>query len=1276
MLPDASHPAPSGGLTARIIRVCIANRFLVLLLAALLIAAGVWSARHVTVDAIPDLSDVQVVIRTDYAGQAPQIVQDQVTYPLTTAMLAVPKAKVVRGYSMFGTSFVYLIFEDGTDLYWARSRVLEQLSTLGGRLPAGVTPQLGPDATAVGWVFQYVLTTGPYSPAHPGGLWRPADADPFADGTPWFADPADAPPGTPLTHHRHFPAPATTWVDPQTQHRYPDPGAAPKRVRQRLTETVTTRGFTACPLTGEPLAPPQTDLSDLRGKQDWYLRPELTAVQGVSEVAAIGGFTKQYQVTVDPNRLKAYGLPLARVRAAVARANADVGGRLLERSENEFMVRGLGYLGRLSDADLDAARHAAGNGGNELENARSRQVLEDLRRIALGTSPQGVPVYLRDVAQVSVGADIRRAVAEWNGRGEVAGGVVVMRFGENARDTIARVRTRLQELEAGLPPGVAVEVAYDRSDLIERAVHTVADTLKEEILVVGGVILLFLLHARSAFVAALVLPTGVLLTLTAMYALGLNANIMSLGGIAISIGVMVDSSIVMVENAHKHFEREKQRRRRGETPRPQAAVIADAAAAVGPTLFFSLLIITVSFLPIFVLGEQSGRLFKPLAWTKTLAMAGAAVLAVTLIPVVMVYLIREGGPRKRVAFGVASALGLLIYVLPLGTADAYRLPVAVGAAAATLLLLPRQRIHDEDTHPLSRVLRAAYNPFFALAMRFKAITLLLALALFATTAIPYSRLGTEFMPPLEEGDLLYMPVTDPGISLPKAAEILQQTDALIAQFPEVDNVFGKIGRADTATDPAPISMLETTITLQRDKSRWRHRPVERFYFGWPSWLAWLPSQAFPSTRAITTDELVYGYELPGITGPDDTAFRVPGLNDALQLPGMANAWTSPIRTRIDMLSTGIRTPVGIKIMGDDLGELARLSEQVASLLRTDARTSAHLASAFADKSVGGNYFDLQINRDAVARHNLSVGDVRDVVMTGLGGMNVTQTVEGLERYPVNVRYPRELRDSADELGQVLVATPAGAQIPLSQLTTQRIHKGPPMIKSENARLTSWVYVDIKQIDVGSFVENARAVVADRLKLPPGYTLVWSGQYEYIQSARKKLQIAIPLTGVAILLLLYAATRSWLRVGIVLLAVPFSLIGAAWTVYRLDYNLSLAVWVGLIALAGLDTETGLVMLLYLDQSYEEAKRKGKLKTAQDLWHAVHDGAVQRIRPKTMTVMTTMIGLLPLLWAAGAGADTMRRLAAPMIGGLATSFVAELLLYPVIFYLAKSCRADRR
>jgi copper/silver efflux system protein len=1246
----------------KLIDLCIRNRAMVLLLTGFVVFGGVFAIRNIKVDAIPDLSDVQVVIRTEYPGQAPQIVEDQVTYPLTTTMLAVPYAKVVRGYSMFGSSFVYVIFEDGTDLYWARSRVLEQLSFVSGKLPAGVSPQLGPDATGVGWVYEYALITGPYSEDHPNGAYH----DPVTER--WYADAADLADDVRarLVHHRIFAAPKTVYYDKVENRRYDDLEQADARVRSRLQPIELVRGFTKCPLTGKPLKAPDVDLAKLRSLQDWYLRYELTALEGVSEIAAIGGFVKQYQVVVDPVKLLALDIPLSKVKQAVQRSNIDVGGRLVEISETEFMVRGIGYLGSVSDAEIAAARAA----GRSLDELRSARALDELAKVALGVNAAGSPIFLRDVAEMRLGPDIRRGVAEWNGEGETVGGVVIMRFGENARSTIDRVRHRLQELERGLPPGVAIETAYDRSDLIDRAVHTLTGTLIEEILVVSLICILFLLHARSAFVAVFVLPTGVLASLLVMYMLGLNANIMSLGGIAIAIGVMVDSSIIMVENAHKHFEFDKLRVANGGSPMLRAQLIGEAAREVGPSLFFSLLIITVSFLPVFALGEQSGRLFKPLAYTKTFSMAAAALLAVTIIPVLMVYFISErvvpkAVPRWQRWSIYAAVIGVpavLLATVPMPSFGTSRIWLVLGWILLSSCIVLPQRILSEERNPISRLLERIYDPLFALVMQFRWAVLVGAVATVALTLWPLSKLGSEFMPPLEEGDLLYMPTTDPGISVNKARELLQQTDALIMRFPEVQSVMGKIGRADTATDPAPPSMLETTITLRRDKSLWRKKPVARFFSGWPGWLKDPLEGVWPTTAAITVNDLVYGYEWPDGT-------HVPGLNEAVQIPGLTNAWTMPIKTRIDMLSTGIKTPIGIKVMGPDLTMLADIAGQIAQTVKTAERTGPYTTSAFAEKSVGGNYLDIRIDRDEIARYGLLVADVQDVIMSAMGGMNVTWTVEGLERYPVNVRYPHELRDNLPALRQTLVPVPSGAQVPLGQLAKIELHKGPPMVKSENARLTSWVYVDIAGIDVGNYVHNAQAAVASQVKLPQGYSIVWSGQFEYMQEADRRLSVVIPIAAASIILLLYMATRSWLRVGIVLLAVPFSLVGAIWLLWFLDYNMSLAVWVGIIALAGLDAETGLVMLLYLDNSFERFRKQGRMRNADDLWFAVHDGAVKRIRPKTMTVMTTFIGLVPLLWASGAGADTMRRLAAPMIGGLATSFLMELLIYPVIFFLAK-------
>jgi len=1253
---------------AKLIRWCAFNRALVILLTSFLVLSGVWATYHSTVDAIPDLSDVQVVIRTEYPGQAPQIVEDQVTYPLTTAMLAVPYAKVVRGYSMFGSSFVYIIFEDGTDLYWARSRVLEQLSSVTNRLPKDANPTLGPDATGVGWVYEYALVTGKYCASHPDGAWH----DPKTDK--WYASRNDAPEAArpQLVHHRVFEDPRVVYTDPQDNKSYDSPDSAPIEVRPRLKRVELGHSYDKCPLDGTPLVQSKQTLADLRSQQDWYLRYALTAVDGVSEVAPIGGFVKQYQVVVDPVKLLGLNIPLFKIKQAIQQSNIDVGGRLMEMSETEYMLRGVGYLGSLTDAEIAKAREL----GHSVEEARNEKVLAGLRTVSLGANSDGKPIYLDDVAEIRTGPDIRRGVADWNGGGETVGGVVIMRYGENARDTIANVRAKLSDLERGLPPGVAIKTAYDRSDLIERAVGTLTHTLLEEMTVVSLVILLFLLHARSALVAVVVLPIGVLGSLVLMNLLGINANIMSLGGIALAIGVMVDSAIIMVENAHKHLDHEKERIARGEPPRPRVEIIAEAAAETGPTLFFSLLIITVSFFPIFVLGEQSGRLFKPLAYTKTFAVGFGAILAVTIIPVLMVYLVSERTipervpARQRLLMTLGGILGpaLLLALIPLPHLSDYRWPLVIGWVVLSAILLLPQRIHSEEKHPLSRWLQRAYSPAFSFTMAHPWLTIGTMLVLLGSTVYPYSQLGSEFMPPLEEGDLLYMPTTDPGISVDKVRELLQQTDNLIKQFPEVETVLGKAGRAETATDPAPPSMLETTIVLQRDKHKWRQVPVPRFYDPLPNAIKAPFRWVWPDTRPITVDELTYGYDLPG-------DIHVKGLNEVMQIPGLTNSWTMPIKTRIDMLSTGIKTPVGIKVLGPDLTTLSELSEHISQVVRTADGTGRYTVSAFPEKSVGGNYIDVRINRGEIARYGLNVANVQDVIMSATGGMNISETVEALQRYPINVRYPHELRDNLTSLRQTLVPTPSGAHVPLAQLATIAIHKGPPMIKSENAVLTSWVYVDIAGIDVGTYVKNAQRAIESQVKLPAGYSIVWSGQYEYMEAARKRLQVAVPLAAISIILLLYFGTRSWLRVGIVVLAIPFSLIGALWLLFLLGYNLSLAVWVGVIALAGLDAETGLVMLLYLDHSFERFRKEGRMRDTKDLWHAVHDGAVQRIRPKMMTVMVVFVGLVPLLWGTGAGADTMRRLAAPMIGGLATSFIMELLVYPVIFYQAKRVALHR-
>jgi Cu(I)/Ag(I) efflux system membrane protein CusA/SilA len=1026
---------------ARVIEWSIKNKFLVLLATVFLIAGGIYALLQTPLDAIPDLSDVQVIIYTEYPGQGPQIVEDQVTYPLTTQMLAVPHSKVVRGYSFFGFSFVYIIFEDGTDLYWARSRVLEYLNYVSGRLPRGVTPTIGPDATGVGWAFMYALKSN------------------------------------------------------------------------------------------------RLDLSQLRSIQDWYLKYGLTSVPGVSEVASVGGFVRQYQISVDPDKLRSYNIPISRIRTAVQRSNNDVGGRTLEISEKEFMVRGIGYI----------------------------KSLQDIRKIALGVDKSGTPILMRDVATVQYGPEIRRGIAEWNGNGETVGGIVVARYGANAYQVIHDVKAKLAELKKGLPEGVQIEVAYDRSSLIRRAVDTLRDKLLEESLVVALVCIIFLLHFRSALVAIITLPVAVLVSFIVMRYQGINANIMSLGGIAIAIGAMVDAAIIMIENAHKHLEHDGGKK-------PHWRIIADASTEVGPALFYSLLVITVSFVPVFTLEAQEGRLFKPLAFTKTYSMGAAALLSITLVPVLMGYFIRG-------------------------------------------------RILPERKNPINRLLTWIYGPVLEFVLRFKWPILLLAVLTVAVTVIPFQRLGSEFMPPLYEGDLLYMPTTLPGISITTARQLLQQTDKIIKSFPEVQSVFGKIGRAETATDPAPLSMIETTILLKPESE-------------WP--------------KGMTVDKLT------------------DALNAAVQVPGVTNAWTMPIKTRIDMLSTGIKTPVGIKVSGPDLRVLQDLGEKIESVVRNIPGTQ----SVYAERVMGGNYLDFDIDREAIARYGLTVGDVQDVIQTAIGGMDITTTVEGLERYPVNLRYSRELRDNVGALRNVLVPTPGGQHIPLGQLAELHFVIGPPSIKSENSRPNAWVYVDLRGIDVGTYVENAQKVVAEKVKVPAGYNITWSGQYEYMQHAKKRLMFVIPLTIVIIFVIIYLNTQSLIKTAIVFLAVPFSLVGAIWLIYLLGYNMSVAVWVGIIALAGLDAETGVVMLLYLDVAHEEFKQKGMLNNRNDLADSIYHGAVKRVRPKVMTISVIIAGLLPILWSHGTGADVMKRIATPMVGGVVTSGIMELAIYPIIYYLWKS------
>ena len=1034
---------------AGLIEGSLRNKLLVLIFTALAVLAGVWAVKTTPLDAIPDLSDVQVIVFTEFPGQAPQVVEDQVTYPLTTAMLAVPYAKTVRGYSFFGLSFVYILFEDGTDMYWARSRVLEYLNFVSGQLPRGITPSLGPDATGVGWIFEYALVD------RSGGQ----------------------------------------------------------------------------------------DLAQLRSIQDWYLRYQLQTVPGISEVASVGGYVKQYQVEVDPNALAAYGIPLAKVKMAIQRSNNDVGGRLLEMAETEYMVRGRGYI----------------------------RGIKDLEVIPIGVGDGGTPIYLRDVAHVQLGPELRRGAVDLDGEGEVAAGVVIMRYGGDALATIEAVRAKLEQLKGGLPTGVEIVPVYDRGALIERAVDNLKGKLLEEFIVVSLICMLFLLHARSALVAILTLPIGVLLAFLVMRWQGLSANIMSLGGIAIAIGAMVDGAIVMIENAHKHLEHGERDKGSVLTGDERWAAIGAAAKEVGPALFFSLLIITVSFLPVFTLQAQEGRLFSPLAFTKTYSMAAAAILAVTLTPVLMGYFIRG-------------------------------------------------RILPEAKNPVNRALHFIHRPVLAVAMRWRKLTIGLAVLLLAVSLWPLQHIGSEFMPPIDEGDILYMPSAFPGISITKAKQLLQQTDKMLKTFPEVERVFGKAGRARTATDPAPLAMFETTVKLK-------------------------PRDAWPNPDK-TTRELM-----------DE-------MDQAIHIPGVTNVWTMPIKTRIDMLSTGIKTPIGIKVSGPDLSELARIGRDIEVAMKQLPET----LSAFADRAVGGYYLDFDIRREDAARYGLTVGDVQDVIQSAIGGMNVTETVEGLERYPVNVRYPRELRDNLDALKRVLVPTPTGTQIPLQAVADLELRRGPPSIKSEDARPNAWIYVDLKTSDIGGFVAKAKQVIAAQVTLPPGYSIVWSGQFEYMQRAIERLKLVVPLTLAIIFLLLYFNFRNVSAPLVVMLSIPFALVGGIWLQFAFGFNMSVAVAVGYIALAGVSAEIGVLVLTFIDQ--EVARSESALNRRMnfdELLEAAQKGAAERVRPIVMTAAAITIGLLPIFWGHGTGSDTMQRIAVPMVGGMVSATLLSLVVLPVIYAL---------
>ncbi len=1027
----------------RIIEFSARNRFIVFLLVFGLAAAGIWAMKHTPVDAIPDLSDTQVIIYTKWPGRSPDLVEDQITYPIVTALLSAPNVTVVRGFSDFGFSYVYVLFKDGTDIYWARSRVLEYMNQLAGRLPDNVTPQLGPDATSVGWVFQYAL------------------------------------------------------IDETGQH----------------------------------------NLADLRSFQDWYLRYWLLSVDGVAEVAGVGGFVRQYQVNLDPTKVLAYQLSLPHIIETIRQSNADVGGRVVEFSGIEYMIRGRGYI----------------------------KAVGDIEKIAVGVNPNGTPILLRDVATVRLGPDMRRGLVELDGKGEVVGGVVIMRFGENALTVIERIKAKLKALEPSMPKGVTVVTTYDRSDLIRESIATAQENLVEELIVVSVLIIGFLLHLRSALLPILTLPLAVLLAFLPMYFMGIGMNIMSIGGIIVAIGDMVDAAIVMVDNAHKRLEEWERGGRIGD----RTQVLIDSAKEVGPAIFASLLVIAIAFMPVFTLEEQEGRLFKPLAWTKNLAIAMSAVLAITLIPALLAFLVRG-------------------------------------------------RIFSEQRHPVSRLLQQLYAPVLRLALRHRIAVIIMAIGLTVTVFPAFQRMGTEFMPPLYEGTILYMPTTLPGISVTEASRLLQQMDRELKKFPEVEQVFGKAGRADTSTDPAPFSMIETVIEL-KPKEQWR----------------------------------------PGVTYES----LIDEMDQALQFPGVTNAWTMPIKARTDMLTTGVRTPVGIKIFGPDLSQIEKIGKHLEMVLQEVPGTK----SVYAERVSGGYFLDFDIHRDEIARYGLTVMDVGRIIESAIGGENIDMTIEGRERYPINVRYLRELRDDPEKLRRVLVTTPTGAQVPIAQLATLRFLQGPPMIRDEDGMLAGYVFVDMRGRDVGSYVDELKRVVEEKVELPTGYTIAWSGQYEFMQRVRERLMIFVPLTIAIIFVLFYFTFRSVAKTLMVMLGVPLSLVGGLWYMVWLGYNMSIAVWVGIIALAGVAAETSAVMLAYLDEACRRRREAGTLRTLEELIETVHQGAVERIRPMAMAGLANILGLVPVMWATGTGADVMKRLAAPMVGGVMSAMILTLFVIPSIYVI---------
>jgi Cu(I)/Ag(I) efflux system membrane protein CusA/SilA len=1112
----------------KIIEYSATHRFIILLLVSFAVAAGIYSMYNVQLDAIPDLSDPQVIIYTEWPGRSPNLVEDQITYPLISSMLAAPGVNMVRGISDYGFSYVYVIFNEGTDIYWGRSRVLEYMSKLTGKLPPDVNPILGPDATGVGWAFEYAL------------------------------------------------------VDRSGKN----------------------------------------NLAQLRSFNDWYMRYWIESVPGVAEVATIGGFVKQYQVVLDPNKMRAYRVSAQDVMDVIRNSNNEVGGRVLEIAGKEYVIRGRGYIKNKSDIEnlpVGPSSMSSASVADDVMGATAQNTMAS--GVPIKPAKIGVPIRVADVASVELGPEMRRGVTELNGEGEVTGGIVVVRYGQNVSDVLEHVKAKIKEVQPSFPAGVELVTTYDRSELIHRSIDTLRHTLIEELVIVSLVILIFLWHFPSAIIPILTIPIAVIIAFIPMHAMGITSNIMSLGGIAIAIGAMVDAAIVVVEQTHKKLEHWEQEGRKGDSKR----VIIDAVKEVGGPSFFSLLVIAISFLPIFTLQAQEGRLFKPLAFTKNFSMAIAAVLAITLDPAMRLLFMRT----KQFDFR----------------------PRSLARLANALLV---GKIHDEEHHPISRPLMRIYHPVLRAALNHKWLILISAALIVLLTIPVYMKLGSEFMPPLNEGTLLYMPITLPGISVSEASKYLQIQDKMLMQFPEVQSVFGKIGKAESATDPAPLSMVETTVTL-KPEDQWREIQVTRWYSkDWiPSFLKMPLQWIWPEKRKMNWEELIAE------------------MDSKVQIPSYANAWLFPIRTRIDMNQTGIRTPVGVKVLGPKLEVIEQVGLQVEKVLKNIQGTR----SAFYERVTGGYYIDFDVNREEAARYNLSVNDVNEVIETAIGGMNISTTIEGRERYPINVRYARSYRDDLSSLSRVLISTSTGAQIPISQVASMQVTTGPAMIKNEEGFLAGFIFVDVTGRDLGRYVHEAKKVVAEKVKLPAGYSLQWSGQYEYMERVKDRLVLVVPFTLFLVFLLLYMNTGSFTKTFIILLAVPFSAVGAIWLIYLLDYNMSVAVWVGLIALLGVDAETGVFMLLYLDLAYKDRVALGKMSTMSDLKEAIEYGAVKRLRPKLMTVAVMFMGLVPIMWSQGAGSDVMRRIAAPMIGGIFTSFIMELMVYPVIYEIWRGRKINK-